>query len=46
MKQGLKQNSTILCLFLINADKKNLTLAKLLVPYGNEEMISKSNEPL
>ena len=46
MKQSFKQNNTIFCLFLINDGKKNLTLAKLLFPYGIVEMISESNVPL
>jgi hypothetical protein len=42
---SFKQNNTIVCLFLINAGKKNLTLAKLLVPHGIGEMISESTMP-
>jgi hypothetical protein len=40
VNQSFNQNNTIVCLFLIHAGMKTLTLAKLLVPHGIGEIIS------
>ena len=45
VNQSFKLNNTIVWSFLINAGKKNLTSAKLIVPHGMREMISESTMP-